>query len=274
MREQAIPEASWQEQLLAMARHELVTLLPSRRIRAVHILALLPVLASLLWALFPETVKVDAVGPVFCGVIFHGFLLHFVVFFGCAVLFIRLFRGEIQERCLHYYLLIPLRREVMVAGRYLGAVATALAIFVPTTLLTLVLTFLPCGLSQTWQYFSTGKLSHPFLYLLVISLACFAYGAVFMSFGILFRNPMIPVAILYIWEAGLTKFLPPLLKTFSIAFHLGSLSPLPPLDGVFAIYSDPTHPVLAVFYLLLASGLFLAFSAFRARGMEISYAND
>ena len=35
-------------------------------------------------------------------------------------IFSNLFRGEMLEKTLHYYYLTPLRRELLVAGKYLG----------------------------------------------------------------------------------------------------------------------------------------------------------
>ena len=53
------------------------------------------------------------------------FQLRVVVFFSCALLFAKLFRGEILERSLHYSLLAPLDRAVLVAGKYLGGLIAA-----------------------------------------------------------------------------------------------------------------------------------------------------
>jgi len=39
-----------------------------------------------------------------------------VIFFGCAWIFMNLFRGDIVDRSLHYYFLAPVRREVLVCG--------------------------------------------------------------------------------------------------------------------------------------------------------------
>ena len=36
--------------------------------------------------------------------------------------------------------------------------------------------------------------------MLVAALACVGYGAVFLMCGIFFRNPMIPAAVVWVWE--------------------------------------------------------------------------
>ena len=40
------------------------------------------------------------------------------VFFGCLGIFARLIRGEMIERSLHFYLLAPVRREVLLLAKY------------------------------------------------------------------------------------------------------------------------------------------------------------
>ena len=52
--------------------------------------------------------------------IFQVFYLRFGIFFGCLGLFSWLFRGEIVEKTLHYYFLAPVRREVLIAGKFLA----------------------------------------------------------------------------------------------------------------------------------------------------------
>ena len=45
-------------------------------------------------------------------------------------IFSNLFRGEMLEKTLHYYYLTPMRRELLVAGKYLAGLAVALVLFV------------------------------------------------------------------------------------------------------------------------------------------------
>ncbi len=40
------------------------------------------------------------------------------IFFGCLGIFSRLIRGEMIERSLHYYLLSPVRREVILLSKF------------------------------------------------------------------------------------------------------------------------------------------------------------
>jgi hypothetical protein len=110
---------------------------------------------------------------------------------------------------------------------------------------------------------------------LTAALACVGYGSVFMLTGVLYRNPMIPAAVVMIWE-NLNPFLPSLLKKFSIIFYLKSLCPVGeiPADGPLAILATMTEPTpawLAIPGLLVVSALVLAYAAAKSRKLEVSY---
>ena len=80
----------------------------------------------------------------------------------------------------------------------------------------------------------------------------------FLLTGVLFRNPMIPAAVVFVWE-NLNPFLPSLLKKFSIIFYLKSLCPVGeiPADGPLAFLATMTEPTpawLAIPGLLIVSG--------------------
>src|SRR4051812_19621659 len=61
--------------------------------------------------------------------IFRLFYLRLGIYFGCMGIFTRLFRGEMMERSLHYYFLAPVRRELLVIGKFLAGVVAASVIF-------------------------------------------------------------------------------------------------------------------------------------------------
>jgi len=109
---------------------------------------------------------------------------------------------------------------------------------------------------------------------LTATLACVGYGAVFLLTGVLFRNPMIPAAVVMVWE-NLNPFLPSLLKKFSVIFYLKSLCHVDiPLDGplaVIAVVTEPTPAWLAILGLLVVSALVLGYAAMQARKLEVSY---
>lgn len=111
-------------------------------------------------------------------------------------------------------------------------------------------------------------------YVATAALACAAYGALFLVAGLLFRNPMIPAAIVMVWEA-VNVVLPPLLKKFSVTFYLKSLAPVDvPVKGpisLLAIDAQAPPAWLAVLGLLALSAVLLYLAGRRARTLEISY---
>jgi hypothetical protein len=119
-------------------------------------------------------------------------------------------------------------------------------------------------------------------YLLAAALACIGYGSVFLWAGLRYRNPLIPAAILLVWE-GLNGILPAVLKKVSIIYWLKSICPvsLPTPPGtkgniwsllVFDI--DPAPAGVAAINLLLLAAFVIVAAALRARRLEISYAAD
>ena len=61
--------------------------------------------------------------------VFHHFYLRLAVFFGCLGIFMNLFRGEMLHKTLHYWLLAPARREVLLIGQYLAGLIAVVVIF-------------------------------------------------------------------------------------------------------------------------------------------------
>ena len=60
---------------------------------------------------------------------FQFFYLRGAIFFGCMGIFSNLFRAEMLEKTLHYYYLTPLRRELLVAAKYLAGLTMAVVLF-------------------------------------------------------------------------------------------------------------------------------------------------
>jgi hypothetical protein len=270
-----LPWRLWWRQARTVAGPEAARSLFGRRSLGLWVLAALPVaLAALRLAFLPARHRLDpGLTTTELAQLYHIFLLRFVVFFGAAQLFIGLYRREILERSLHYTLLAPLRREVMVAGKYLGGLAAALAVLLPATAATFLLMYAPhlgLGVSAVLTGKVLGQLAS---YLGVAAAGCVAYGALFLLVGLSFRNPMVPALCFFGWEVA-TPFLPPLLKALSVIHYLTSLTPVPPALGPLAMLAEPVAPLLAIGALLAASGALLAASAWRARRLEVGYASD
>jgi ABC-type transport system involved in multi-copper enzyme maturation permease subunit len=218
---------------------------------------------------------------IFAGM-FQFFYLRLAVFFGCLIVFLSLFRGEMRDRTLHYLLLSPIRREVLVVGKYLGALAGTATIFclgILTAFFTLSL-HLGAANVQEWLLRS-GGLQQLLGYLSATVMACVGYGSVFLLFGVLFRNPMLPIGALLLWE-WLSPILPALLKKFSVLYYLRSLCPvdipLPPDAPAFiallVVNTSPLPAWIAISGLLGLTALVLAYAGLRARKMEIAYTTD
>jgi ABC-type transport system involved in multi-copper enzyme maturation permease subunit len=269
----------WLRQIGAVLRLELKKTFFSRRGWWIYCLAIGPVAITMLHWLFELRQGADhhhtlGEDSTIFAALFLFFYLRATIFFGCMGIFSNLFRGEMLEKTLHYYFLTPMRRELLVAGKYLAGLAVALTLFVGSTaaaFLTLSRHFGPAW--SDYLYHGPG-LSQLGSYVLVAALGCVGYGAVFLMCGLLFRNPLIPAAVVFVWE-NLNPFLPDLLKKISIIFYLKSLCPVevpvPPPFSVMVVESDPTPMWIAVPGLLAVAAVLLIYSAISARQAEINY---
>jgi ABC-type transport system involved in multi-copper enzyme maturation permease subunit len=217
----------------------------------------------------------------FAGV-FQFFFLRLAVFFGCLGIFMNLFRGEILDRSLHFYFLAPLRRDVLMIGKFLAGLLATCIIFVASEFLQHIafLWHLSPAIRDLYLYHNHG-LQNAIVYMAVTVLACVGYGAFFLVAGMLFRNPILPAAGILVWE-GLNPFLPALLKQFSVIYYLKALCPVdipapPGTSPLFALLisnPDPISPALAVAGLLTLAIVALFASSFQVRRMEINYTTE
>jgi len=272
-----LPWSRWRRQAAAVARLELRKCFLGRRLVAVYFLTLGPLLLMALAAVI-RILHGRPANPVHMArgiaVFMDVFMLRVCVFFGCAAIFTNIFRGEVLEKTLHYYFLAPVRREVLVAGKFLAGLTAAVLFFTLSVGGCYVLHHLPLGAAGLARHFGSGPgLGHLAGYLAVTVLACLGYGAVFTLFGLLFRNPMVPALGLLGWES-INFLLPPLLKKISVVHYLQSLLPVAVDKGPLAVLVEPTPPVLAVAGLVVLAVVVLAVAAWRIRRMEVAYAAD
>ena len=268
----------WRDQVGAILRLEIKKNFLARRGLWIYLLAAAPTV--LLWAHaflnLRDGRKCDlGRDSLIFATIFQFFYLRLAIFFACVGVFMYLFRGEMIEKSLHYYLLAPVRREVLLVGKYLAGVLTTSVIFCTATALSLATILAHAPRQAAEQYlFAGGGAGHVLAYISIAALACVGYGGVFLVMGFLFRNPVVPAALVLVWES-LNPFLPAMLKKISVIFYLQSLCPLPvPAQGDFAflaVLAEPTPAYLAVpgLLLLTTAGLFLA--ARQVRKLEINY---
>lgn len=212
--------------------------------------------------------------------VFQVFYLRLLVFFGCLGIFMNLFRGEMLDRSLHFYLLAPVRRQVVLAGKFAAGVSAAAIVFCTSTLLQFIAVYLRFDASIRNDYLFNGHgLGHLGAYLAATALACVGYGAVFTVAGIRYRNPILPAAVILVWE-GVNGFLPPLAQKFSIIYYLKSLCPLevsadvPDFFRLIAVNADRMPAAIAACGIVIVSVLLLLLGGMWLRRTEINYAAE
>jgi len=204
--------------------------------------------------------------------LFRTLILRFVVYFGCVFVFVPLFRGDILDRSLHYYFLVPLKRSTLTIAKYVSGLSAALLLFNGVTAATWAILYLTHGpQALTEQLFSAHGVFELGSYLLVASLACVGYGAVFLAAGVFFKNPIVPAVVILGWES-INALLPPVLKKISVIHYLESLCPVSiPLDSGISILADPASPWVAIPGILVLAAVLVALAARRVSRLEILY---
>jgi hypothetical protein len=213
--------------------------------------------------------------------VFQFFYLRLAIFFGCVGIFTNLFRGELLDKSLHFYLLAPIRREVLLVGKYLAGLVATTVIFTASTALQLWTFSIHLDPRVVSDYLAGPGWGHVASYLGVTALACLGYGSVFLAAGLLVRNPIIPAAIVLVWESA-NMFLPAALKKISIIFYLQSLSPvvappdrdIAPTLRLLITSAEPTPTLVAVLGLIVVTLGVLVIASLRARRLEINYGTD
>src|SRR4051794_35732381 len=219
--------ALWMRQIGGVFRLEWKKTFLSKRGWWVYLLALGPMFLTLVHWLFESRAhagRTHSLGDdsVAFAAMFQFFFLRGAIFFGCVGVFCNLFRAEMLEKTLHYYYLTPLRRELLVAGKYLAGATMAVVLFAGSAALSFLMIGRHWGAAYSdyiWHGPGLGQLEW---YTVTAALACVGYGAVFLMCGLRFRNPMIPAAVVYVWE-NLNPFLPSLLKKISVIYYLKGL---------------------------------------------------
>lgn len=275
----ALPWQLWLAQIGAILRMEIKRALWMRRGIWIYLVAFFPVLIFAIHAANSPQGK-------YCNLqedtqilarTFQILYLRFGIFFGCLGLFTWLFRGDIVEKTLHYYFLSPIRREVVIAGKFLAGLVSATAIFGLSILLSFMLMYGHFGAAGKSYVFSGLGLGQLFGYLAVTALACVGYGSIFLALSLIFKNPILPGVAVLLWET-FHPVLPALLQKLSITFYLKQLSPVSVapegMIALFTVVAEPVPAYLAVPGLLCLSAAILFFAFWKIRRFEISYLAD
>lgn len=277
----ALPEGwpLWIRQVQALVGISLHKALTGRRSLAYYAVAAAPVLLMMVFVI----VKRPGGDPLFSTLgdartayanMFQTVMLRGLIFFGCVGIFTTLFRGEVLERSLHYLLLSPLRRSVLVTGKYLAGLLLAWVLFGGSVLFSFLLMYPPFGMGRAMEDLTGGPGGGQlFAYLSVTMLACVGYGAVFLILGLVFKNPIIPAAVVLGWES-INFLLPPALKKISVTHHLKGMVPLPMSEGPFAVVAEPPPVWFSVLALVGLTLVVLVAATALLRRMEVNYGDD
>lgn len=272
------PWSLWWIQARRLTRIEIRRNLFTRRAWWIYFLAFIPMVIILIHLLIDphagSALSDDT--EVLAGVV-QLYYVRLGIFFGCLGIFSRLIRGEMIERSLHYYLLSPVRREVILLSKFFAGAVSAVVLFGGAVIADFLLMYSgygAAGQDYMWHGPGLGQLE---AYLLIVVLASLGYGSIFLLLSLMFRNPMPGAMLLLGWEA-INPVMPSLLQKFSVASYLRHLMPVSvPAEGVFALLTVETEPVsawIAVLGLLALIAAVLVYSCVRIRRLEIRYTTD
>jgi len=274
----AQPWGLWWLQARRLVRMELRRNLFSLKAWWIYFLALAPtaiLLVHLLFERHPGFALTDDTNVL--AAIVQFYYIRLGVFFACLSIFSRLIRGEMIERSLHYYLLAPVRREVVLVAKFTAGSISALLLFGSAMIADFALVYTAFGAAGQEYVFNGPGLSQLEAYLFVVALGCLGYGAVFLLLSMILRNPMPAAMLVLLWEF-INPVMPALLQKISVASYLRHLMPITvPGEGIFALLTVQTEPVAgwhAALGLLALIAVILAYSCVRIRRLEIRYLTE
>ena len=276
---QAQPWQLWMNQVTNIVRLELKKNLFTRKAIWISVLALAPAFIIFMHATeSPLGKKCNITQDTqILGWIFQFYYMRVAIFFGTMGIFTWLFRGEVVEKTLHYYFLLPVRREVLVVGKFLVGALTSFIFFSVGVFLSFLFMYGHFGPAGKQFVFNGPGLSHLGSYMLVTFLACVGYGSMFLALSLVLKNPVIPGVIILLWET-ISNVMPATVQAFSMTYYLKNLCPVSlPAEGLFALFTvvaEPVAPWLAVVGLLLLSTVVVAVATQLIKVFEISYAQD
>ena len=265
-------------QISILVRNELRRNLFTRRRIWIYLLALIPALIILTHVILDRNqpagpAQLESNTQVLAGIV-QLYYFRLGIFFSCMAIFTWLFRGEMVERTLHYQFLVPVRREVLVVGKFLAGALVAIALFETAVFACFYLMYSRFGSAGKSYVFDGPGLGQLGPYLLVTALACLGYGAVFLALSLLFKNPIVPGVVIMGWEA-IAPIFPAWAQRLSVTFYLKHLCPVSlPITGplaIFTIVAEPVSPFVAVLGLVCLTIAILAISCFLIHRMEITY---
>jgi ABC-type transport system involved in multi-copper enzyme maturation permease subunit len=272
------PWGLWCVQAVRLTRIELRRNLFSWRATWIYCLAFIPALIICIHALVDRhpALQMGEDTNILAGIV-QLYYIRLGVFFGCLGIFSRLIRGEMIERSLHFYLLSPVRREVLLLAKFAAGSISAVCLFCSAIIVDFALMYAGFGAAGRDYIFNGPGLGQLEAYLLITVLACLGYGSVFLLLSMMFRNPTPAAMLVFGWET-INPVLPSLLQKISVASYLRHLMPVTVgADGIFALLTVETEPVsgwVATAGLLVLIAIVLTYSCYRIRTLEIRYSTE
>ena len=272
------PWGLWWLQARRLARIEVRRNLLSKRAWWIYFLAFVPTVIILIYALFGRHSRFSMTedSTVLAGIM-QFYYIRLGIFFGCLGIFSRLIRGEMIERSLHFYLLAPVRREVLLLAKFAAGSISALALFGSATIANFALMYAGYGPAGQDYIFNGPGMGQLEAYLAIVFLACLGYGSVFLLLSMMFRNPTPAALLVFGWEA-INPVMPSLLQKISVAWYLRHLMPVTVRgNDIFALLTVTTEPVpgwVAALGLLVLIAVVLTYSCYRMRTLEIRYTTE
>jgi ABC-type transport system involved in multi-copper enzyme maturation permease subunit len=263
----------WAKQTRVVASFELRKFRTGRKWIIPFLLAAAPItLVSMLLLFDPRPPGNSEITEVFA-VMFQTFMLRLMVLFGCAFVFANLYRGDMVTRTMHFYLLMPVRREVLVVGKYLAGLLITGLLYGASVGISNFLIHSANGPAVAEIHFSGPGTRELLSYVGIAVLGCVGYGSVFMLTGLLFKNPAIPAAFVLLWESA-NVFLPAALQKISVVHYLQSIVPVPIPIGPFAVITAPASVFTSVTGLAILTVAVLIVNGLLIRRAEINYSSD
>jgi ABC-type transport system involved in multi-copper enzyme maturation permease subunit len=272
------PWSLWWLQARRVARIELRRNLLAKRAWWIYFLAFVPTVIILIHLLKERHPAFDMAQDttILAGIV-QFYYVRLGIFFGCLGIFSRLIRGEMIERSLHFYLLSPVRREVLLLAKFAAGAIGALTLFGTAIIADFVLMYIGYGPAGTDYMFNGAGMGQLEAYLVIVVLACLGYGSVFLLLSMMFRNPTPAALLVFGWEA-INPVMPSLLQKISVASYLRHLMPVKVQgDEIFALLTVTTEPVpgwVAALGLLVLIAVVLTYSCYRMRTLEIRYTTE
>jgi len=272
------PWGLWWPQARRLIRIEVRRNLLSKRAWWIYFLAFVPTVIILIHLLIERHPQfaINEDTTILAGIM-QFYYIRLGIFFGCLGIFSRLIRGEMIERSLHFYMLAPVRREVLLLAKFAAGAISALALFGTATIANFAFIYLGFGAAGQDYMFNGAGMGQLEAYLVIVVLACLGYGSVFLLLSMMFRNPTPAALLVFGWEA-VNPVMPSLLQKISVASYLRHLMPVT-VQGqdIFALLTVTTEPVpgwVAALGLLVLIAVVLTYSCYRMRTLEIRYTTE